>query len=500
MGRFTATAALLASAALGASGAAAGPKADEGGAASVFDDTRVHTVHVVMEAADFDAIGKKPFEWAPGDVEFDGVRLAKCGIREKGNSSWSVRSGKKPFKIDVGRYEKGRTFRGLRVLVLNNGFKDPSFLREKLAYDLHRAIGLPASRAAFAEVFVTAVGRFEKERFGLYTLVEHVDEAFLDDRFGGHAGNLYKVEGIEDLFAGRDARWIGDERNVELKTNEEANDRSRLAEFARAVAEGRGDWSKWIDLPRFAKWLAATVALVNLDSYAGTGHNVYLYDDPKTGRFVLIPWDLNEAFGNFQVGDPTAMLDWDVSRPMAGPKRLIERFVESPAPAALYGKELKSLVSKELDPAATATRIEALARLVRDAIARDTKKEWPTEECYRSIAEDLQGTRMGPKQTVVFGLKPFVTRRVASIREQLDGKRRGIELRGPMGPPPGGPPGFGPPGFPPGPPPGGGDPIRDMDVDGDGKVSRAEWRGPPDEFDRIDRNRDGFLDAVELRR
>ncbi|MBI2920465.1 MAG: EF-hand domain-containing protein, partial [Planctomycetes bacterium] len=55
----------------------------------------------------------------------------------------------------------------------------------------------------------------------------------------------------------------------------------------------------------------------------------------------------------------------------------------------------------------------------------------------------------------------------------------------------------GPPG---GGPPGGKDPVKDMDADGDGKVSKPEWRGPWEEFDRLDRNHDGVLDRQELKR
>ncbi len=39
--------------------------------------------------------------------------------------------------------------------------------------------------------------------------------------------------------------------------------------------------------------------------------------------------------------------------------------------------------------------------------------------------------------------------------------------------------------------------IGRLDKDGDGKVSRQEFDGPPEAFDRLDRNHDGFLSADE---
>jgi hypothetical protein len=419
---------------------------------SVFDDKRVHSIHFVVEGGDWDKISQKPFEWFQGEVEIDGERVANVGIREKGNSSAGIRSEKKPFKIGFAKYDKEQRYKGLRTLVLNNGFKDPTLLREKLAYDLHRAIGLPASRAAFAVVTATAKGSFEKKQLGLYTIVEHVDETFLDERFGGHAGNLYKIEGMQDLFARVDEVRIADEKCVELKTNEKENDRSRLVRLAAAIADGKSDLTKWLDCDGFAKWLAATSALVNLDSYAGTGHNFYLYDDPKSGKFVLIPWDLNEAFGNFQMGPADDHLAWDIHAPWAGSKKLIERFVAVPALKAKYLQALRDLCAKDFAPKPMALRIDVLARLIRDAAAEDTLKQFPTVDWTKNLTQDIGGGQRGPMNSKIFGLRPFVERRVDSILKQLAGKAQGEKLEGGPGPG-GGPPGGGPGGKPPGPPP-----------------------------------------------
>lgn len=41
--------------------------------------------------------------------------------------------------------------------------------------------------------------------------------------------------------------------------------------------------------------------------------------------------------------------------------------------------------------------------------------------------------------------------------------------------------------------------LKTMDTNGDGKISRDEWRGKPEKFQELDTNGDGFLTPDELR-
>jgi len=40
--------------------------------------------------------------------------------------------------------------------------------------------------------------------------------------------------------------------------------------------------------------------------------------------------------------------------------------------------------------------------------------------------------------------------------------------------------------------------FKNLDKNGDGKVSRDEFPGPPQFFDRLDANGDGFVDILDL--
>ena len=81
-----------------------------------------------------------------------------------------------------------RIFEGLKKLNLNNGFSDPSFIRETLGYELFEQMNLPTPRRAFADVWVN------NTRLGLYTIVEQIDKTSLLRNFANPEGNLYKPE------------------------------------------------------------------------------------------------------------------------------------------------------------------------------------------------------------------------------------------------------------------------------------------------------------------
>ena len=64
--------------------------------------------------------------------------------------------------------------------------------------------------------------------------------------------------------------------------------------------------------------------------------------------------------------------------------------------------------------------------------------------------------------------------------------QRGPGRKGPGGQGPGGPLGGDRPGF-----------VKRLDRDGDGRISREEFDGPPEAFDHLDANQDGCLDDSE---
>ena len=171
-------------------------------------------------------------EYVPTDIRFDGRIWKDVGVRFKGNSSLkSMPNGlKKPFKFDFDRFIEGQDFFGYQKLNFSNGFKDPSFLREKLAYHLFQKLDVPAPRTVFAKLYLTVDGVYDQEYLGLYTMIEQVDRVFLVDHFGNDDGLLVKPDRIPDLIP-LGGRWKNYEQRYTLKSRKKDSDTGRLISF-----------------------------------------------------------------------------------------------------------------------------------------------------------------------------------------------------------------------------------------------------------------------------
>ncbi|WP_159023291.1 CotH kinase family protein [Formosa sp. L2A11] len=253
--------------------------------------------------------------FVPGEVFYNGIEWYRVGIRFKGNSSlqssWSAGILKLSFKLDFDEFEDdypqidNQRFYGFKKLSLKNNYEDNSMLREKVAADVFRDAGLAMSHTAFYTVYVDHGDG--PEYFGVYTLVEEVDDTVIDTQFSDNDGNLYKPDGDGASFA----EGSYSEDDLVKKTNEDDADFTDVEELYAALnADNRTtDPEAWraelesiLDTDTFLKYLAVNTVIQNWDTYGRMTHNYYLYNNPDTERLSWIPWDNNEALqdGNGQ--------------------------------------------------------------------------------------------------------------------------------------------------------------------------------------------------------
>ncbi len=253
--------------------------------------------------------------FVPAEVFYDGIEWYRVGVRFKGNSSLqsSWRNGilKLSFKLDFDEFEDdypqidNQRFYGFKKLSLKNNYDDKSMLREKVAGDVFRNAGLVGSHTAFYTLYVDHGDG--PVYFGLYTMVEEVDDTVLDTQFSDDDGNLYKPDGDAASFA----EGSFDEDEYVKKTNEDDADFSDVQSLLSIlhddtritdVAAWRANLETVFDTDVFLKYLAVNTVIQNWDTYGKMTHNYFLYNNPDTNKLTWIPWDNNEALQDGKQG------------------------------------------------------------------------------------------------------------------------------------------------------------------------------------------------------
>ncbi len=354
-----------------------------------------------------------------------GVRnYANVGVRLKGNSSYSHPGNKKSFKIDFNEYVIGQNYDGLKKLNFSNGFKDPSFIREKIFSDICIKAGVPAPRANYANVYINTT------HWGFYTLVEQIDDQFLDWAILDDDGNLFKAG---DNFKGSngeaDLKYYGTSQTdytdrYELKTNETLDDWSDLITLIDFInnttdTEFAADLGSRIEKTQFLRSIALDNLFSNLDSYINSARNYYIYHNLTSGKWEWIKWDGNEAFGNYGGGSGTGDLTQLAPNYIATDRPLVERVFDDSNLYTEYLIQLCSLMDVWFNTGTIYPMIDSLEALINSYVYADGNKMYSDADFDTNIDSDINGGP-GPGGGQIYGLKSFVSRRFTYLNNLID--------------------------------------------------------------------------------
>lgn len=348
--------------------------------APLFSTVTISRVSLTLGEVERAALQAAPADYVRGVLEVsltDGTRieLPDVGIRLKGKLG-SARSldQKAAFLIKTNEYVPGQKLLGLGKLALNNMVQDASMVHEQLAYLLFRQMGIAAPRTGYATVDVNG------ERFGLYALVEVVDnESFLNHWFGSDAQNLYEGAYGSDLETGRIDSFDQD------RGDDVAFADLQLVADALTLSEAEGSMTlaaAHLDTEWYARFAATEMMLSHWDGYAVTRNNYFLY--PKqNGSWVFVPWGTDQTFGDSDYGL------WE------GEARVQRLCTGTRACRAAMADAYQDLLTA-WDELELVARVDALEGLIRDAVADDPRKEYSTESVFESMERTRQFLRDRP--------------------------------------------------------------------------------------------------------
>jgi hypothetical protein len=390
---------------LACAGGSTGPDEAPPGAPDLFDQDTLHAVDITIDPSDWGTL-RANFQantYYPAEVAIDGEAVRNMAIRSRGSGT---RNPFKPgLKLDYSRRDESQRFRGFESLVLENLYGDVSFLHERLAFAAFESVGLAAPHNTFARVRVNGT------YWGVYAVVEPVDERFARVRLGNEGGNLYEFEAQSEgpndfVYRGPDPRaYVPIPFSPE--TNEDGHDASGLIAFLRTVSEAPdhtfvSEVSEFVDPERVLLQYALETGMAEADgltSFFGM-NNFYLYQTRGTRRFTIVPWDRDFSF----VGPA-----WSV---YSGVERntLIRRLLADPTLGARYQALLRRVADTCMNGAWLLPRIESAYSQIRQSVYDDPHKLGAEASLQQSNADFDAGVQ---------ALRRFAAEREAAMRAQI---------------------------------------------------------------------------------
>jgi spore coat protein CotH len=422
-----------------------------------FYTDRVSTVRIVLQESDWQDLMTNAFskEYYKADFWFDDELVPDVGLRTKGNASlmqtMAWKSERFPLAIDFNLFNQARSFHGIKKVHFNNGWSDPTLLRDVISYKIFADMGVPSPRASIVDLYVN------DHHLGVYTMAEAVDASFLSRYFTDTSGNLYKPEvssarldwteqnayktfSMFSMFPSAPVEQdplaqmnlgggplmdilnaLGDEdtganlrsdnqtpafsmvmaRNfiegVGLKTNQENPDHTALFKLLDVLnnepdATFPQEIEKVLDVDEALRFLAVSAGIVHLDNYIGIGHNTYLYE--VNGKFTVIPWDLNMTFGTFNGGiRKDGIINFYIDEPTTGPMNrfpLVDRLLSYQPYLDKYHQYLQELIDGPMALDVILPRVDQWVELIRPYVKADTESFYTYEDWERCLTEDLR--------------------------------------------------------------------------------------------------------------
>lgn len=260
-------------------------------------------------------------------------------------------------------------------ILLKAMLADQSLIREALAFELWRMLGHDAPRVGFVNL------RINGADWGLYTLLEPVDEDFLARRDYPAGGHLYKgvrAEGSRADF--RPGRNLRDAFESKIEAPGEWEDLEALVDTLQDTPLTQVAFEREVDpifsLDRYFDrmiWIAITQ---NSDAVA---QNFYLYNTPRDGRddWTILPWDSNISFGA-DWSDHYALIGSDEQPMVDGGNYLGNRLTRIDGLRRRYLARFRQVLREELTEDVILNAYRPLADQVARDLARD-RARWDRE-------------------------------------------------------------------------------------------------------------------------
>lgn len=331
------------------------------------------------------------------DMVINGIYYYNVGIRTKGTTIFywleDNDSNKLSFKVRLNYKNPEQNYMGMTELHLNAQAMDPTGMREYLIYDIYNEAGIDTQKYCLAEL------KIDNRSIGLVTMVEVINEKYVEYIYNSKDGNLYKpvnqeyknVYGAEFAYTTDNIEDYKGIFNYVKTENTTEEDKQRLISILKKMKEATTPEeveSCFMDFDKVLKAMAINKVVSNVDGFAGrTLRNFFIYEE--NGKIDIIPFDFNFSLGThvkeyfFEDEDiyDLGLIEYNYNAHsylvdiIQENEEFLERYNN-------YIKEIQDLMQEmKLDE-----KIDILDRQVEHIIQNDTEKFYTYEEYKNGLA------------------------------------------------------------------------------------------------------------------
>ena len=242
-----------------------------------------------------------------GTLVYDGVVYDHVGFRARGGG-WRHAMGKNMWKINFlpghrfeARDHYGRPYPskwdklnlGACIQQGDYGMRGEQGMFEAVGFRMFNLAGTEAPDTHWIHLRVvnqadeSPADQYSGDFWGLYLAVENIDEHFLKEH-DLPPGNVYKMD------FGPKTAFNGDPR---APNQEDINEFVRLSMRRQQPADW---WVANVDLPRYYNYRSILECIHHYD--IDSGKNYFYYRNPKTAKWVTLPWDIDLSWGERMFG------------------------------------------------------------------------------------------------------------------------------------------------------------------------------------------------------
>jgi len=392
-------------------------------AQNFYDRSTIQTIEIFFSATNWDAQLDNLASTTEGYLLADSVRINgtmfdSVGVKYKGNSSYNANNNKNPLHINLDYVHSKADYQGYTNIKLQNGYQDPSMIREVLSYAVLEQF-MDCPKANFANVYINGSLR------GLYSSAESINDKFNADHYYTETGAFFKCNPVGGAGPGGagispDLKYLGQDSSLyasgyELQSN---NGWNKLRNLTDTLNNYPSQIEKILDVDRALWMLAFNNVLVNLDSYSGAfRQNYYLYYD-LNNRFVPTVWDLNMSFSGFPGGTGSgtftpASLD-PMSNSTSANHPLIVKMMANPLYKRMYMAHVRTIVKDIFESGQYLTTANTIRTTIDAAVQADPYKFYTYTQYQNSLTTAVSGGGGGPGGgSSTPGIQQLMTARVA---------------------------------------------------------------------------------------